>query len=308
MVALESLHARARAREAHDSLLRMVDRAGVLAEALDVRPASRRAGADAAKRRGVDVDNVHVLAEGVDAQRAREPRRARGREHVVHAGEVVAERGGRIVADEDRPCVADLVDERLGVRRTRARGARVRGRRPRCAPRRRRRRARCCRWWRGSRRCSARRARRRAARRPPRSTASATASSHVTRTAAPPGPCSAWARRSAATQRGSAVSSATIATSDGPAKPSIPTTPATSRFADRDVDVAGTDDDVDGADRLGAVRHRRDRLRAADAVHLVDTGERGRGERDRGDRAVGTRAARRARPRRRRRCGPGPRS
>ena len=73
----------------------------------------------------------------------------------------------------------------------------------------------------------------------------------------------------------------------------------------RDVDVAGPDDHVDGADRLGAVGHRRDRLRATDAVHLVDTGEGGGGERDRRARCRRGRAARTARRRRHRRCAPG---
>ena len=43
--------------------------------------------------------------------------------------------------------------------------------------------------------------------------------------------CSAWATRSAATYRGSAVSSAMIATSVGPASPSVPTTPRSTRLA-----------------------------------------------------------------------------
>ena len=55
-----------------------------------------------------------------------------------------------------------------------------------------------------------------------------------------------------------------------------------------DVGVPRADDDVDGPDGLGAVRERGDRLRAADAVHLVDAGECGSGQRRRGDCAVGT--------------------
>ena len=48
-------------------------------------------------------------------------------------------------------------------------------------------------------------------------TASATASTHVISTAAPPGPCSACASRSAATSSGSTVVVGDDATSDGPA-------------------------------------------------------------------------------------------
>lgn len=43
--------------------------------------------------------------------------------------------------------------------------------------------------------------------------------------------CSAWARRSAASQRGSADSSAAITTSVGPAMESMPTSPNTRRLA-----------------------------------------------------------------------------
>ncbi len=48
---------------------------------------------------------------------------------------------------------------------------------------------------------------------------------------------------------------------------------------DRHVDVARPHDHVDGHDRLGAVRHRGDCLRATERVDLVDLGDRGRGER-----------------------------
>ena len=54
----------------------------------------------------------------------------------------------------------------------------------------------------------------------------------VTRTTvSSPLPCSAWARRSAATQPGSAEASARIATSLGPASLSVSTCPRTSLFA-----------------------------------------------------------------------------
>ena len=60
----------------------------------------------------------------------------------------------------------------------------------------------------------------------------------------------------------SAVSSATTTSSEGPASVSIPTWPDHRLLGEGDVDVARADDDVDGADRLGAVRERGDRLGA----------------------------------------------
>ena len=53
------------------------------------------------------------------------------------------------------------------------------------------------------------------------------------------------------------------------------------------VRVPGPDDDVDRPDRLGAVRQRGDRLRATDAVHLVDADRSGGRERGSGTSAVG---------------------
>ncbi len=63
------------------------------------------------------------------------------------------------------------------------------------------------------------------------STASASDGEQVTRTAAESGPCSAWLNRSAATWAGSAVSSASTMTSEGPAGMSIATWPKTSSLA-----------------------------------------------------------------------------
>ena len=62
-------------------------------------------------------------------------------------------------------------------------------------------------------------------------TASASASLGVTSTAPASGSCSAWLIRSAATCAGSAVSSARIATSVGPASESMPISPRSSRLA-----------------------------------------------------------------------------
>ncbi len=49
-------------------------------------------------------------------------------------------------------------------------------------------------------------------------------------------------------------------------------------LGDGHIGVARTDDDVDLADRLGAVGHRRDGLGSADGVDLVDIGEGGGGQ------------------------------
>jgi hypothetical protein len=77
--------------------------------------------------------------------------------------------------------------------------------------------------------------------------------------------------------RGSAVSSARIAISVGPASESMPTWPLSSRLAATDVDVAGTGDQVDPRLALaGAVGEHRDRLGAADGVDLVDAEQRAR--------------------------------
>ena len=76
--------------------------------------------------------------------------------------------------------------------------------------------------------------------------------------------------------------------SDGPAGPSIPTSPAlaTIRFAASTYTLPGPDDHVDGRDRFGAVGHRRDGLGATDAVDLVDTRQQRRGQGDRRDASV----------------------
>ena len=54
----------------------------------------------------------------------------------------------------------------------------------------------------------------------------------------------------------------------------------------RDIGVAGADDLVDRRDRLRAIGERGDRLRAADAIDLIDAGDARRGEHQRIDMAV----------------------
>ena len=61
--------------------------------------------------------------------------------------------------------------------------------------------------------------------------------------------------------------------------------------------LPGPDDDVDRRHRLGAVRHRADRLRAADAVDDVDAGDRRGREHDVGHAPVAVRTGRTPRPR-----------
>ena len=176
---------------------------------------------------------MHVLLEVGDPQRAREARGARGGQHVVDARDVVADDRRRVDARRTpRPRAAPA--GRAGRRpRTSARGARARSAL-----------AASIAWSRSvdeherDRRDASvaaaslapgRRGQQRVERE--RRRASATASSHVMTATAPPGPCSACASRSAATSVGSTVASATIATSDGPAKPSMPTTARPLRFA-----------------------------------------------------------------------------
>ena len=106
------------------------------------------------------------------------------------------------------------------------------------------------------------------------STSSASDGDVVTSTAAAIGSCSAWLSRSDATYAGSAVSSARIAISVGPGL-GVDADDALEQPLGRDgVDVAGTGHQVDLAARAGAVGEHRDRLGAADGVHLVDAEQR----------------------------------
>ena len=91
-----------------------VDRARVRVEAL-----GGRQGAQVRRERGEPClggfDHVHVLAEGVDPERAGEPSGAGGGEHVVHPGDVVAQRGRRPRTDEHRARVAHERNQRVGI-------------------------------------------------------------------------------------------------------------------------------------------------------------------------------------------------
>ena len=125
-------------------------------------------------------------------------------------------------------------------------------------------------------------------------TASATASSHVISQARPSGPCSAWRTTSMAACSGGTVASAITTTSDGPGEGRRHADQALARHLALglgDPGAAGADDDVDGPDRLGAVRQRGDGRRPADPVHLVGAGQVGGGQDADGHPAVGPGAA-----------------
>ncbi len=68
------------------------------------------------QRLGRARDERRALDEVGDAQAAREARGARRRQHVVGAGDVIADRFGRVAAEEDRAGVADAPRPRLGQR------------------------------------------------------------------------------------------------------------------------------------------------------------------------------------------------
>ena len=103
----------------------------------------------------------------------------------------------------------------------------------------------------------------------------------VTSTAAAITSCSAWLIRSAATCTGSAVSSARIAISVGPASESMPITALEQPLGRGDPDVAGAGDHGGARALLGAVGEHRHRLGAAHGVDLVDAEQRARGEDER---------------------------
>ena len=179
------------------------------------------------------VDDLHGLEERPHRQSRRVAGTAGGREHVVGAGAVVAERHRGVRTDEDRAGVADArcpvdsvdrvdlevlggirVDDLLALvevvdqrRSPTARPDSAAVTRSACL---------VAATWRLELGLAPRRASR---------------VESVTRTLAASGSCSAWLIRSAATYAGSAESSARIAISVGPASESMPTTPRSSRFA-----------------------------------------------------------------------------
>ena len=255
------------------------------------------------------VDDVHRLEERAHRQARGVAGAAAGGQHVVGAGAVVAERDRRVrsrrrsrrrcgpgrrhgggvrgldlevlggVGVDDREALLEVVDQHdagLAARPARCGSARRAGS-PRPA-------------------CRARpRPRRRAAR------------EAVTSTAAASGSCSAWLSRSAATYAG--VGGVVGEDRDlGRAGLGVDADHALEQPLGGDgVDVAGAGDQVDRAARAGAVGEHRDRLGAADGVHLVDAEQRAGGQ-DRRVRQAAVlllRRGRSARSSRRRRPGPG---
>ena len=193
------------------------------------------------------VDDVDAAQERLHRQPAGVPGAAAGGQHVVGPGAVVAERDRRVRADEDRAGVAHPAGDRARRRRSGSPGARRRRRRPRASPASRSAPARSP----TARPASAVRIRsaclvgadlRARARRRPRRRARRES---VTSTEAASGSCSAWLIRSAATCTGSAVASARIAISVGPASASMPIAPAQQPLGGGDVDVARAGDHVD---------------------------------------------------------------
>ena len=235
-------------------------------------------GGDVGQRVAVALDHVDDLEVGVDRQAAGVPGGAAGGQHVVGAGQVVAERDRAVGADEDRAGVADLgrdlgrvlgldlqvlgrpgVGDGAGRRGCRRRGRSRPGCRARCSTR-----SRCL--VAGSWRASS------------SSTRAGRPGSVVISRQAASSSCSAWPIRSAATKAGSAVWSAMMAISVGPFSPSMPTTPGQDALGGGDVDVAGAGDHVDRGALVGAVGEHRQRLGAADRVHLGDAEQRAGGE------------------------------
>ena len=202
-----------------------------------------------------------------DGQAGGEARGAVGRQHVVRAGDVVAERGAararrrtgsrrcaRAARAPRRPAPTSCRCSGASASAKRQRGLEVGGRTSTAAPPRR-----------VGQRARARRARR---------------SSATPRPRASPAPCSAWASRSSATQLGVGAGRRAITSrSLGPAKPSMPTRAAHLALGLLHVEVAGADDHVDAR---GSSRSRSASAAIACAppiaVDLVDPAQRARGE------------------------------
>ena len=76
-----------------------------------------RGGAERAQLVGPAFEDRGALHEVEHAEPGREAGRARGRQHVVGAADIIADRFGRMGAEEDRAGVADAAGEALGVLR-----------------------------------------------------------------------------------------------------------------------------------------------------------------------------------------------
>ena len=267
--------------------------------------AGERVGVRGQRRGGLgrELDGGDPAAEGAGPERAREATGAAGRQDVVGAGDVVAEGGGAVAADEDAAGGRDPVGEQRCVLLDQLAGARGRRR------------------WRasiasldvGNLDQRQRRVGDAGARRPRRARwraaiASSTCSSTATTTSGLSAPCSAWAQRSSAAHSGSVSWPAISISSEGPAQRVDPDRAVDGPLGLLHPGVAGAGDHVDRGDRLGPVGEREDRLGAAHRVDLVDPAERRGGEDQRVHACRRARAARRARRVRRRRPGRGSRT
>ena len=103
------------------------DRARVGVEPFGLAERDRR-GPERAQLLGPAFEQRGALHEIEHAEARREARRARGRQHVVGAGDVIADRFRRVRAEEDRAGIADFGRRALRRRRRRSRDARARAR------------------------------------------------------------------------------------------------------------------------------------------------------------------------------------
>ena len=102
-----------------------VHRPAVAGQALD-RGEPHHVEPELAQLRRLEADHARALEEVVHAERREEARGAAGRQHVVRAGEIVADRHRRVVAEEDRARVRARPWRSARRRRSRSRGARAR--------------------------------------------------------------------------------------------------------------------------------------------------------------------------------------
>ena len=64
---------------------------------------------------GAELEERRAFHEVEHGEAGRKPRRACGRQHVVGAADIVADRFRRVASDEDRAGIADAGEEVLGV-------------------------------------------------------------------------------------------------------------------------------------------------------------------------------------------------
>ena len=232
------------------------------------------AGASARRLVRVELQDRGALHEVEHREARGEARRARGRQHVVRAGDIVADHLRRMPPEEDRAGIADSCGERLrvgdGELEMLRRDAVDQMLAPARDPRRRMIAPKSRQLARGD--LAARKRRELPLDRRLDRVAPAPLSS-VMRIACAAVSCSAWARRSAAIQAGSLSRVGDDEHLrragdhvDADLAENMP-------LGGGDEGVARADDLGHRRDRRGAIGERRDRLRAADPVDLVDAGK-----------------------------------